>query len=665
MKNYIFICLMFSFCLFSSCSEDKEFSANNREISEIMINANVSGIQTRAATDTVDARVAFNEGEKLVLTTVRRTINPLAAYSYSDVGYTRNASQGWNRDGSSKIYWTDATDHTFVGYSLPTLESGTFDFTKDINGILYSGTLGTDQSSFDKYVAEDLLLSFSDIVKYNSDLAAADLKFCHALSKVRVILSINGFAASSTSTDVKTTLNSIQLGGQPVEYVWNQQNVSTTVKTGAVADQMINMWKAKEYGTNNNKRFYTYALVVPGTRSFDVNMSVTYPDVKSATEGATKTETYKASFNNILLTSGMMTTLNITLNHENGGIIVGSTFTDWSDTSTSDNADMNEESLFLSSTDTGNITLGKNATSAGGASWLYTDNAILKDKYGHSGDSSADAYEVRYASDLLAFAAEVNSGNTFSSKYVKLASSLYMQQNVKYSTLSWIGIGNESYSFNGTFDGNRQTLFLFKGSPLFYVLGNDAKVSNLTVMNKNWNLTTTAATSVDANTAGIICGINKGRIEGCAAYGKVIGTTVAGGISGSNEGTILASYHQGNIQASSATAGGIVGTNTGTIQACYHAGGNVTGATVGGVVATNTGTISYCYYDTSYSSTIKSISGTDDTETVKGLVLNSMQGQTLVEYLNNGITDWNQKNTENVIAVKFVYNSGNYPLIKH
>ena len=59
----------------------------------------------------------------------------------------------------------------------------------------------------------------------------------------------------------------------------------------------------------------------------------------------------------------------------------------------------------------------------------------------------------------------MNSGNFFP-KYVKLAFILYMQQNVTLN-IELIGIGNESYSFNGTFDGNRQTLFLFKGSPCF------------------------------------------------------------------------------------------------------------------------------------------------------------------------------------------------------
>jgi len=93
--------------------------------------------------------------------------------------------------------------------------------------------------------------------------------------------------------------------------------------------------------------------------------------------------------------------------------------------------------------------------------------------------------------------------------------------------------------------------------------------------------------------AGVLVGLNKGKIIRCYSSGTVNGgaEAYAGGLIGSNEGLVIQSSTSAVV--SSEWAGGLVGSNNGTIHAGY-ATGAVTGTDLaGGLVAANEGGVIY------------------------------------------------------------------------
>ena len=127
-------------------------------------------------------------------------------------------------------------------------------------------------------------------------------------------------------------------------------------------------------------------------------------------------------------------------------------------------------------------------------------------------------------------------------------------------------IGTVAVPFNGTFDGLGYT------------------VSGLTI-----NLPATADVGLFGSTGTASTIQNVGLIGG-----SVIGLSSAGGLVGSNTGTISNSYNTGSVSGGS-SLGGLMGSNTGTVSNS-SATGNVSGtSSLGGLMGSNTGTVSYSY----------------------------------------------------------------------
>ena len=109
---------------------------------------------------------------------------------------------------------------------------------------------------------------------------------------------------------------------------------------------------------------------------------------------------------------------------------------------------------------------------------------------------------------------------------------------------------------------------------------------------------------------GGVCAANSGMIMNCYNTGSVTGSgtyTYVGGVCGwnNNRGTITNCYNTGDVTGTgnSATVGGVCGYNGATIMNCYNTGsvtGSVTGsgtdAYVGGVCGRNGDTITNCYW---------------------------------------------------------------------
>lgn len=192
--------------------------------------------------------------------------------------------------------------------------------------------------------------------------------------------------------------------------------------------------------------------------------------------------------------------------------------------------------------------------------------------------ADGDILEIWNKAQLVAFRNDVNGGNTYLGKTVKLMADITI-----VSTLddTWVPIGmsenrwdnelltlvkDDTRVFKGTFDGqgNTITITVYSESPVLGLFGYlYGTVQHLKV---EGNITNTSTST--SSTAGIAA-YNRGTISECANLAHIIGTT-AGGIAGENHGKITNCYNLGNILAAYGLSegnyhlGGIAGIFKGT-----------------------------------------------------------------------------------------------------
>ena len=651
--------------------------------------------------------------------------------NYEGITFVAGTESGWERDesvGPERVYWTDAQNaHTFIAYSIPQ-DYGAFwkryEFTQntsegDVKKTYYIGAIGNPESTtgddamidyyIDPYEKEtvDVLdedgnptgetqevykyrslinndsvftnpkLEHEDVViAYDTDLQAepggsvALVKFYHALSSVRVVVNISGFAASSSAKDTLTRVSNMRLLHQPTMYIWMQngwgaqalraKREGQTVTdqpmvdaawggTGPAFDQRkdIRLWipKPEGSGTAQSKTFIFYGITTPQpadyistleendpNRTVELVFDVTYPDpMKPSTR---ITQTYKASLpypdknaatsdNGVHFEAGYNTTINISLNHKNEEMTIGAEYESWQFKATPDQSQLRKNSTFLQSTsltdNQGNkiVTIANDTeATVDDATWLYKESeTVIKDIYGHTGTSVTDAYQISTAYQLLSLAQEVKNGRNFTDKFIRLDADLTLQmksdktkeevvivedEKGEYdnaqAAIDWVGIGDDTHPFNGTFIGGNRYIYRLKGSPLFAKLGPQAKIEQLNVGPLVIGNTETATPAYAVTGNGLLAESNEGLICGCQVVGDVtLSGTTAGAFVGTNSGTVFASYHVGATKGSG-TVGGLVGTNSGTVVACYHA-GTISGTTTGGIVGTSNGTLQGNYYN--------------------------------------------------------------------
>ena len=175
-------------------------------------------------------------------------------------------------------------------------------------------------------------------------------------------------------------------------------------------------------------------------------------------------------------------------------------------------------------------------------------------------------------------------------------------------TNKFIPIGNETNSFQGTFDGNNKKitgLYIYQETDnvgLFGYVSNKAEIKDLTMKNCKVVLKGRYVGFV----GNFVGNANGGIISNCSAEGtEVSGISCVGGIVGHVRGggtvTITNCYNTGSVSGSE-TVGGIVGyvLGTATITNCYNegsvsSGGNYAGGIVGNVNLRGVATITNCY----------------------------------------------------------------------
>ena len=186
----------------------------------------------------------------------------------------------------------------------------------------------------------------------------------------------------------------------------------------------------------------------------------------------------------------------------------------------------------------------------------------------------------------------------------------------------WIGVGDASHPFKGTFLGGMRYLCSVKGSPLFGNLAAGSRLEQLQVL---------AGGTVDGR--GVLTDSGEGVICACVVDGDVtLGGSNAGALVGTNSGVILASYHTGTTSGA-APVGGLVGTNSGTLVGCYQA-GKVTGERI---AASSTGVVEACLYTSE-----------------------SMTRPSFTETLNSGIASWCASHSGYDVYV-YVHQPAGYP----
>ena len=562
---------------------------------------------TRAAADVSGpsvniGRTAFVDNDKIVFTSIKRTNSPINKFTYSGIHYKLNGTS-WKRDtdeGPEKIYWSDnKSEHTFIGYSLPVKDGYEFDKTTS-----YQGQISTTAfSKAEDIAAEDLLLCHSLNTEVGASGIAANVNFAHALSCMRVVVDITGYG--TTAKDTKVNVSNMVIKSQPTQFTWNEKGTAVEqIENSKQAD--IVLWDSipggKDSDKGKSKSFVFYGLTVPHDGSVDFEFKVKYSenDVE---------KTYKGSFETVKFESALCTTLNISLNHRNEVIGTDVEYNDWKLVISPDLGELRKKSTFMDMEKlTGITTHGQDGRlTIDDATWLYMDGAVMKDIYGNEG-SEEHPYIIKSAAQLLSFAREVNGGESFTGKYIRLDADITMQAgtaltkeegNEKGETaISWEGIGDGSTSFNGTFLGGDRYINRLAGSPLFVSLGKNAVVEQLHI---------TTVGTIDGG--GALADSNAGIVGGCKVIDDV-----------------------------NTTGGALVGTNSGSIHACYYTGSN-------DVPLVGSGTTVGCYV-------AKEITSFHDAESK-------------VSNLNDTLDKWYKENKDKYKSqFEFVHSPGNYPTVK-
>ena len=180
--------------------------------------------------------------------------------------------------------------------------------------------------------------------------------------------------------------------------------------------------------------------------------------------------------------------------------------------------------------------------------------------------SQDDPYLIKSADDITALAQLVLEGNTFSGKYLALANDIDMSS---VNSTTFMGIGDKTAPFDGTFDGQNHTVKNFtlvnKGFDYAGLFGYGDTNSVI----KNLNVSALNAQSSGQYLGGIVA-MTYGKVENCHVTSSTLTSTysIVAGIAAISYGEIANCSFSGTITGAG-TAGGILGQGTSDISDCY------------------------------------------------------------------------------------------------
>lgn len=227
----------------------------------------------------------------------------------------------------------------------------------------------------------------------------------------------------------------------------------------------------------------------------------------------------------------------------------------------------------------------------------YTAYVKVKNKEGKiykTEEKTFSDYIIETPEELKIFRDNVNTGNTYKDKKIKLANDIDLTNICSTTAGTWKPIDG----FEGTFDGQENTI---KNIYIKEDGNNKGLFAQLQGTVENLNITG----SITGNTAVAgIAGINNGSIENCKNYCEITNTnSYIGGISGNNSGIIKECINYGKITGVT-YVGGIAGANAegATIEQCLNkaevsstGNSNETSNGTGGISGSNQGNIESTY----------------------------------------------------------------------
>ena len=173
----------------------------------------------------------------------------------------------------------------------------------------------------------------------------------------------------------------------------------------------------------------------------------------------------------------------------------------------------------------------------------------------------------------------------------------------------WVPIGTSTSGseFSGSFDGNGHTisnLFISTSATsmhigLFGYTSTSSSIFDIGLLNAS-------VTAQNSDNVGILSGRNEGTVYDSYSTGSVNGSIDVGGLVGYNDGTVSNSYSTGTVSGSGDDTGGLAGANNadGLIQFSFSL-SNTNGLTsAGGLVGTNYGSVNNSYSQGSVSGTM-------------------------------------------------------------
>lgn len=513
--------LLLTVGVIAGCSKESSNSSNDTTVDQEVIFGSTK-IESRVEND------LWSEDDKVGIFMFE---SEYGTATVSNVKYTTGSDSG-----STVKFTADDTENTIY---YP--QSGSVDFLAYYpyqESMATSTIYSIDVSSQSSAALIDLLVS-DKIENQTSSSTQQSFSFSHKLA--RVIFELNVDQDDNISLDgAKATLSG--------SYTTAQYDINATTPQFTSLDDKSDI----EMVISSSE---ASAIIIPQTLS-DAEIIVT----------TANGEVFKASFSKDVL-SGNEYTYSVNIAYSDvtldGNSIIG-----WGDGGNKEDLD--------TSTNSG--------TSSGDNSDSDTDsgNDGDEDEVGSdssqtstAGSSADDPILITTISALTTLASEVNGGDSKSGVFYKLSNNIDLEGS---SVNKWTPIGDSSNAFNGTFDGNNQTLSnLYVDTPsggyggLFGSIGSSGTVKSLTVSGS------IADSSASTNCGGI-AGINKGEVSSCESYVEIIITgspTVVriGGLVGDNNGgTVSSCNNRGNITVTaSGSVGGICGrTTNGMITNCTN-----------------------------------------------------------------------------------------------
>ncbi len=202
---------------------------------------------------------------------------------------------------------------------------------------------------------------------------------------------------------------------------------------------------------------------------------------------------------------------------------------------------------------------------------VYADTS----EFGGGNGTEESPYLISTDEHLQRLSANVQSGgvNGYNGVYFSLESDIDLTDISQGGLAGWMPIGTSLYPFAGTFLGNNRKISgiiidrISDNIGLFGVASQNSVIKDLTV----------DGTIRGGMYTGGIVGYNSGRVENTVNLAAISTMSASasdtGGIVGHNfKGTLVCNANRGRISNNSFNAGGIAGTNDGTLLQCFNVG---------------------------------------------------------------------------------------------